>query len=87
MLSEISKFKQNFQALCYNWLVYCLWPVSERSDDQPICAAQELVLVDGVRVSDGHNALVSVFFEIKPGLFQPLKIQHTLDVHAHLLAW
>lgn len=56
------------------------WPVSERCDDQSLSAAQELILVLKVYICDRDDTLVCVLIEVKPWLFEPLKVCRGLDV-------
>ena len=60
-------------------------PVSEWSDDQPVCTPYRLIHVGEVHVGDGDDAGVCVLVEVEAGLLQPLKVIHGLDVHAHLV--
>ena len=55
-------------------------PVSKRGDDQPLGAAQELILVNKVYICDGDNALVGVFHKIEAGLFNPFEVCWWADV-------
>lgn len=59
-------------------------PVSERCDDQPLRAAQKLILVDSLCVSDADDALVCFLNEVETGLLQPLKVCWGSDVFAAL---
>ena len=59
-------------------------PVSQRRDDESLCAPQELVHVAEVDVSDADDALVLVLAEIEARLLEPLEVEHRLDVHLHL---
>ena len=59
-------------------------PVGERSDDESLCAPEELVLVLKVYVCDRDDGFICVLVEIKPRLLQPLKITSRLDVHSAL---
>ena len=59
-------------------------PVSQWCDDQPLCTADELVLIDEVYVSDRDETLVRVLVEVEPSLFVPLKVCRRLDVHLNL---
>ena len=61
----------------------CL-PVSQGGDDKSLCAAQELILVDEVYISDGDLTLVCVLVEVEPSLLLPLKVCWRLDVHLDL---
>lgn len=58
--------------------------VREGSDDEPVCAAQELVLITEVNVCDGDNTIIDVFLEVEARLFQPLEVCHWADVHFDL---
>ena len=44
-------------------------PVSQRRDDKPVSAAKEFILITEVNISDGHNALIQIFVEVKSWLF------------------
>jgi len=59
-------------------------PVSEWGNDEPICASQELILIDGVHITDSNNTLVVILTEVETRLLQPLKVFRRLDLHPHL---
>ena len=79
---QSSMYSYVFVCLCAH-LIICL-PVSERCDDKTVSAAEELILVDGVHVTDGNDALILILTEVRAGLLQPLKVTHRLDVHTAL---
>ena len=54
--------------------------VSEGGDDQPLLAADKLVLVEEGHVSDADRGLLLVRLEVEPGLLEPLKVRRGLDV-------
>lgn len=55
-------------------------PVSQRRNDEPFSAAQELVLVDKTHICDVDNHLVCVLIKVEPTLLQPLKVARASDV-------
>ena len=59
-------------------------PICKWGDNQSISAAQKLILIDKVHISDGNDTLVCVFFKVKSRLLQPFKICRGFDVHFHL---
>jgi len=59
-------------------------PVSERRDDQSLSTAEIFIHVCELDVSDWHRALVIVFIEVEPWLFEPFEVSRWLDVQAHL---
>lgn len=58
----------------------CPLPVSQRRNDEPFSAAQELVLVDKPHICDVDNHLVCVLIKVEPTLFQPLKVAGASDM-------
>lgn len=75
-------------------MIICIWcnltdeplPVSQRCDDQPFSAAQELVLIDEADVRDVDDHLVRVLVEVETTLLQPLKVIGAFDVESALEA-
>lgn len=61
-----------------------LLPVSQRCNDQPFCAAQELILVNKAHVCDVYDHLVRVLVEVETALLQPLKLVRAFDVQTTL---
>lgn len=59
-------------------------PVSQRRNDKPFSAAQELVLVDKAHVCDVDNHLVRVLIKVETALLQPLKVAGAFDVEPTL---
>lgn len=59
-------------------------PIGQGSDDQTLCAAQELILVLKIHISDGDDAFVCVLIKVESSLLLPLKVCRRLDVHAAL---
>ena len=59
-------------------------PVSEGRDDESFGAAEELVLVFEVDVSDADETLVHVVDEVEASLLQPLEIRRRFNVHLAL---
>lgn len=59
-------------------------PVSQRRNDEPFSAAQELVLVDKAHVCDVDNHLVRVLIKVKTALLQPLKVTGAFHVEPAL---
>lgn len=59
-------------------------PVCKWGYHKSLSAAQKLILVDEVHISDGDDTFVLVFYEVKPGLLQPFKVCRRLDVQAAL---
>lgn len=59
-------------------------PVSQRRNDEPFSAAQELVLVDKTHVCDVDNHLVRVLIKVETALLQPLKVTGAFDVEPAL---
>lgn len=57
-------------------------PISQRSDDQPIRAAQILILISERDVSDGDPCFVQVLFEVEPALFQPFEVVYRSNAKA-----
>ena len=58
--------------------------ISQRRDDEPIGAADKLVLVLKVDIGDANDGLVRVVVEVEACLLKPLKVGRRLDVHRHL---
>lgn len=59
-------------------------PVSQRRNDKPFSAAQELVLVDKAHICDVDYHLVRVLIKVEPTLLQPLKVAGAPDVEPAL---
>ena len=57
--------------------------IGERCDDEPLLAAQVLVLIVEVHVRDARLRLLDVLLEVEAGLLQPLEVQHGADVEPH----
>ena len=54
-------------------------PVGKRRDDESLGAAEELVLILEVDVSDADETLVDVIEEVETRLLRPLKVRRRLD--------
>lgn len=59
-------------------------PVSKRGNDQTLCTAQKLVLVDKIHICNRDLTLVLVFQKVESGLLHPFKVCGGLDMHATL---
>ena len=59
-------------------------PVRQGRDDQPVGAAQELVLVGEGHVGDVDGHAVGVLVEVEATLLQPLEVRGALDVQPTL---
>lgn len=55
-------------------------PVCKRCDDQSISAAQIFILIDEYDISDTDISQISLFNEVEPSLFQPVKAVWRQDV-------
>lgn len=63
-----------------------LLPVGQRGDYKTVSAAQELILINEVNISDGHNDLIQVLLEVKSALLQPFKVISRFYMLFHLQA-
>lgn len=61
-----------------------LLPVCQRGDDQTVSATEELILINEVYISNGHDDFVQLLLIVEPALFQPFKITQRLDTFFHL---
>ena len=58
--------------------------IRERSNNQSFGATKKLILVNEVDVSDGNEASVSIFNEIKSNLLEPFEVGWCFDVILYL---
>lgn len=65
-------------------LLVWLLPVSQRRNDKPFSAAQELVLVHKAHICDVNNHLVRVLIKVEATLLQPLKVAGASDMEPAL---
>ena len=59
-------------------------PVSQRRNDKPVSAAQELILVDEDHICDVDDHLVGVLIVVETALLQPLEVAGGFDMQSAL---
>lgn len=59
-------------------------PICEWGDDKSVSTTKKLILINEIHICYLNNALICVLLEIKPCLFQPLKICGGFYMHPSL---